>query len=146
MTAGYEQINDTGNGATIVFADSGFVASFKMIGETSQEGGEVEDTPLEAEEYKSFIPQDLIDPGTSECELIFDTKADLPELHVPELITITLPKRSDESAAATFAASGFIKKRTLPQLANGTLQTSKITIRWDGKATKPAFTPATASA
>ncbi len=50
------------NGASIVFADTGLVASFKMIGETVQEGGAVEDSAVENEIFKSFIPTDLIDP------------------------------------------------------------------------------------
>jgi hypothetical protein len=140
MPAGYTQLNDTGNGATISFADTGFVGSFKMIGEVAQEGGDVEDSALENDEFKSFIPTDLIDPGTCECEILFDVTKVLPVMHKPELITISLPRRAATGARAQFVASGFIKKRTLPQFANGTLQTSKITIRFDGKATKPAFT------
>lgn len=142
MPAGYTKIHDTGNGATIVFATDAFAADFKMLGEINQEGGHIEDSVLANATYKSFIPSDLIDPGILECELNFDTKMDLPVMHKPQLITITFPKRPGETTAASFAASGFIFKRSTPSLENNKIQSVKISIRFDGKGTEPLFTKA----
>ncbi len=143
MPAGYTRQNDTGQGATIVFATTAIVADFKSIGETSQESAPIPDTNLTNDEFESRIPGDLINPGETECELIFNRRAALPALNVPQLITITFPVGPGDAVAATQIGSGFLKKRTIPQLITGTLQMSKVTIVWDGKATKPAFTPAT---
>lgn len=143
MTAGYTRINDTGNRATIVFAASAIAADFNMIGEIPQEGGAIEDSALENVDWQSFIPMDLANPGKQDCELNFNDKTTLPPLHTPGLITITFPLRPGYATQATFVGTGFLTKRTVPQLKNGVLQTSKISIQWDGKGTIPAFTAAT---
>ena len=143
MTAGYTRVNDTGNRATIVFAAFSFSADFNMLGEINQEGGSIEDSALENDIFKSFIPSDLIDPGKQDLELNFNTKTALPTLHVAGLVTITLPLRPGETAAATYVGTGFLYKRSIPQLKNGVLQTAKVGLQWDGKLTIPAFTPAT---
>lgn len=143
MSAGYTRSNDTGQGATITFAVGSFVADFRSIGETSQESPKIKDSNLTNAEYESYIPGDLIDGGETECELNFNRRAALPALNTPGLITITYPLGPGDATAATLIGTGFLRRRTLPQLATATLQTSKVTIVWDGKATKPAFTPAT---
>jgi hypothetical protein len=145
MPAGYTRSNDTGQGATIVFASTAIVADFRSIGETSQESPKIKDTNLTNDEFDSHIPGDVTDPGETECEINFNRRAALPPLNTPQLITITYPLGPGDTAAATFVGTGFIRRRTLPQLATATLQTSKLTIVWDAKATKPAFTAATST-
>ena len=143
MPAGYVRANDTGNKATIVFAAFSLSADVNMIGEIPLEGSSIEDSGLGNDGFKSYIPGDLVDPGKQDFELNFNNKTALPLLHVPGLITITWPLRTGDTTAATYIGTGFLYKATLPQLKNGVLQTSKIGVQWDGKATLPAFTPAT---
>jgi hypothetical protein len=142
MTAGYTRENDTGQGATIVFADYPIVADFKTIGETKQVSQPVEDTPISAG-FNSFIPGDVINAGETECELIFNRRAALPPLNTPTLVTITFPVGPGDDDPATYVGTGFLTERSIPQLASQTLQMSKVKIKWDCKGTLPAFTPAT---
>lgn len=142
---GYTRRNDTGQGATITFADHAFAGDVRMIGETKQTSPPVKDTPLSAT-HESHIPGDTIDPGETELEVIFDRRSALPPLNKPTLITQTFPLGPGDATAATYVGSGFITERSIPQMATATLQISKIKIRWDAKATLPVFTPATAAA
>lgn len=142
MSTGYNKPSDTGQGATIVFATSAFVGDYRSIGETKHVSTPVEDKVLSST-HESFIPGDTINMGETEAEVVFDRRSALPPLNIPQLITITLPTGPGDLAPATYIGSGFLTERSLPQFASNTLQTSKIKIKWDCKATIPAFTPAT---
>lgn len=141
---GYTRRNDTGQGATITFADFSFAGDVRMIGETKQSSTPVKDTPLSAT-HESHIPGDTIDPGETELEVIFDRRSALPPINQPTLITQTFPLGPGDATPATLIGSGFITERSVPQMATGTLQIAKVKLRWDAKATLPVFTPATAT-
>lgn len=134
---------DTGNQATIVFATSGFTANYHMIGSTEQERGKIKDSHLGTVDYHTYIPGDLIEPGEMECELEFNPDDEAPIDAPAETITITYPVPAGMVNGATLAGSGFLTKRSTPDLKNGELMLGKFTVAWDGK-TGPTFTPASA--
>jgi hypothetical protein len=145
MPAGYVRSNDTGQGASIAFASSAIVADFRSIGETVQESERVKCTTENGDGWEHYVPGDYVEPGETECELIFSRRNQLPPLNEPQLITITFPMGPGDVVPARFFGTGFLTMRSLPRLATATLQTSRIRISWDGRATKPTFQPARVS-
>jgi hypothetical protein len=137
-------MKDTGNGAVITFGTSGFTADFTMVGEVAQELAKIETSHLGTVDVKEYMPGDLSEPGEFDAELEFDPEDNLPPLGTIETITITWPlSDSTNSVEAALAGTGFIRKRSTPQLKNGELQSAKVTIAFDGL-TGPAFTPESA--
>ena len=51
----------TGNGVTIVFGTSGFTPNYTRIGGTEMSRESIETTHLGTTDYKTFVPDDLID-------------------------------------------------------------------------------------
>lgn len=151
----------SGNKASLTLADSGVIGRFRMIGEVNFEIGDENVSGLDTEGFEEFEPQDLATMGDTEVELFFNTKLNiLPAGDSPvapflklghkELMTITLPERSDESAPASLAAWAYFKKIGLPQLVNNTTLMLKCTIKWcnrddEGTAVLPVYTKATAA-
>lgn len=132
---------DTGNGTTISFATTGFTGNIHVVGETEQELGKLEDSHLQTETHKTYVPDDLSEPGEFDVEYEWQGQSPPPSKGTVETITITYPVPPGLSNGATLAGSGFIRKRTFPKMQNGQLQMGKLTIAWDGK-TGPAYTPA----
>jgi hypothetical protein len=151
----------SGNKATLTLAESGVIGRFRMIGETAFEVGEENVSGLDTDEFEEFEPQDLATMSDTEIELFFNTKlVIMPEeapasgaflkLRHKELMTLTMPTRSDEDEPASLAAWGYFKKIGLPQMVNNTTMMLKATIKWchrdeDGVAVKPVYTPAEAT-
>lgn len=151
----------SGNKGTMVFADSGVIGRFRMIGEVAAEIGDNNVSALETEGWEEFEPQDLATMTDQELELYFDTKLNLLPATVPgsgsflklghkELITSQFPERADESEGASLAAWGYFKKIGLPQMVNNTTMMLKATIKWchrdtDGESVPPVYTKATAA-
>ncbi len=131
---------DTGNGATITFGTSGFTANFTLLGEVNQEIEKLDISHLGSSEYKQYMPADLAEPGEFNAEFQFDAAEDLPSLGVVETITVTYPKLVVTNDPATMSGTGYISKRSTPQLKNNEVQVAKVTVQFDG-ATGPAFTP-----
>jgi len=132
--------SDTGNGSTLVFADSGFVANYQRLGGIEQEVPEVPDSQLLTEDFETRRPGDLITPGDLEAELQYDAD-NPPPLRTVELATLTYPVPEGLSNGATLAGTGWIQKRNTPDLANNELQVGTLVFMFDGK-TGPIFTPA----
>ncbi len=132
---------DTGHGATITFGTSGFTADFRVIGEHQEAGGKIDITHLGSGDTNQYLPQDTIDPGEIELELIFDSAATLPPLHTPETITITLPTPDGLTTPATLIGTGFGIDRTKPAAKTNELSMAKYKIAFDGL-TGPDWTPA----
>ncbi len=127
----------TGNSATIALSDTGAVGNIRNIGEIAQELGKLESSHLETEDFKTYIPDDLTEPGEVEFEVEFDGSIDLPPCGVVETCTITYPTIG-EGAAASHAGTGFLTRVSLPQLANGQIQVARLRFAFDGE-TGPAF-------
>ena len=127
----------TGNQATIALGTTGAVGNVRNVSELAMELGKLESSHLGTEDYKTFIPDDLTDPGEVEFEVEFDGSIDLPPCGIVETCTITYPT-INEGAAASHAGTGFLTRVGLPQLANGQIQVSRLRFAFDGE-TGPAF-------
>lgn len=152
----------SGNKATLTLADSGVIGRYRQIGGTDFEVGDEDVSGLDTDQFSEFEPQDLATVSDTEVELFFNTKlkilpagasptAPYLKLRHKELMTITYPQRDDEDEPASFAAWGYFKKISLPQLVNNTTLMVKATIKWcnrddDGAAVLPVYTPAEATA
>lgn len=132
---------DTGNGATLTLATTGAVGNIRNIGEVAEELGKLETSHLGTTGFKTYMPDDLTDPGEFEIEVEVDTEVAKPACGVVETATITYPLRTGEATAANHAGTGFIRRVTLTPLANSTIQIMKLLFAFDGE-TGPAFTPA----
>lgn len=133
-----------GNRATIAFATSGFVGAYTTIGgNTRTRGSEQIDDLGNAGGENQYIPHENIEPGERELEVYFPTRVELPDIHGPsQLVTVTYPQRSDETAPAKSAASAFVIETSEPELVNNQVQKAKIKIKYDGM-TPRTFTPST---
>ncbi len=152
----------SGNKGTLTLAVSGAIGRFRMIGGVDFEIGEENVSGLDSEGYEEFEPQDLATMGDTEFELFFNTKlsiiptgasptAPFIRLGHKELMTLTFPTRSNESAPASLAAWAYFKKISLPQMVNNTTMMLKGTIKWSlrndsGVAVLPVYTKAALAA
>lgn len=135
----------TGNGATLTFGTSGFTGAFTRIGETTMEYEDLEDSDLSTTGFKEYQPGDLEEPGEFEVELFYDVD-EQPTRGTAETITIDYPLTpgGGNDVEATLAGTGYVKSFTTPELVNGELMRSRLTVKWDGK-TGPAFTDESSS-
>lgn len=134
----------TGHGATISFSSSGFTGAIRSIAAVENEMEKVEDTTLSDDDFKTYIPGDVSEPGDFELTVAIDNEDAVPALGTVETITITAPLQTGQSAAASCAGTGFIRKRTIsPEYGTNKLQEAKLMVSFDGK-TGPAHTPAVA--
>lgn len=130
----------TGNSGTIVFGTQGFTGCYTKIGASEQSRGKLDVSCLSTTGMKESIPDDLVDPGEVQCDVIFDAENDLPEFTAAETVTITFPKSSPGATAANLAGTAFVTKVGTPEMVNGQVMKASFTIAWDG-ATGPTFTP-----
>ena len=134
---------DTGTGTTITFGTTSWTGSIISIGGTTQSREALEDSHLGTSGEKTFVFDDLIDPGSFDIEFYWDQSASvMPRdtiLQPAETITISFPLKSGESTNATFTGSGGVVEASGPDVSNGELMTGSMTIQWDGK-TGPSYT------
>lgn len=132
---------DTGNSSTIAFGSSSFSANVYLIGATEQTREPLEDTHLGVTGEKTYIADDLIEPGQFELEFEWDQSFGTfpPISAAAETITITYPLKSGEGTAATLAGTGFLISSSGPSVENGTIMRGSATVKWDGK-TGPTYT------
>jgi hypothetical protein len=135
-------MSDTGNGATLVLSVTGAVGNIRNIGEIAEELGKLEDSHLGTVDKKTYIPDDLAEPGEVEFEVEFNANTALPSTGVIETCTITYPVRPSGATAASHAGTGFLTRVPTPQLANGQIQVTRMRFAFNGK-TGPAFTAGT---
>jgi len=129
----------TGNTGTIAFGTSAIVLSWTKIGEWQTTRAKLETSHLGTTVFKTFMPDDLADPGEVEVEALFDPTKALGSIGAAaETITITYPKTA--GTAANLAGTGFITALGLPELVNGSVSKRKIKIAFNG-GTGPTFTP-----
>ncbi len=130
----------TGNGATIVFGTTGFVANYQRIGGLKFEVPDVPDSHLTTTGNETRRPGDLTELDDVEAEIQYDSDVQ-PTLKTVETITITYPVPDGLSNGATMAGTGWLKMFTTSDLANNELQIATIMVAFDGK-TGPTFTAA----
>lgn len=123
-----------GNGTTIAFTTTAFTASVNRIGGANETRNAVETSHLATTGQRTRIPGTLTDPGTTEVEFEWDQSfTTFPPIDaVPEAITITYPKKSGETVAATEAGTGFLVESQSPTAQDDTLMMGRYVIQWDG--------------
>ena len=121
----------TGNGVTIVFGTSGFTANYTRIGGTEMSRESIETTHLGTTNYKTFVPDDLIDGGEFSCEFYWDpAMTTFPPIDaVAETITITYV------SGETLSGSGFLTSSSGPDAENGDLLSGEFSIKCAGHPT-----------
>ena len=128
----------TGNTGTITFGTSGFTLAWTKIGEWQATRAKLETSTLATTVFKTFMADDLADPGEIEVEALFDATKALGSIGAAaETITITYPKSA--GTAAKLAGTGFITMVSTPELVNGSVSKQKLKVAFNG-GTGPAFT------
>lgn len=122
----------TGNGVTIAFGTSGFTANYTRIGGTEMSREAIETTHLGTTDYKTFIPDALVDGGEFSCEFYWDPAMTTfpPISEDAETITITY------TTGETLSGSGFLTSSTGPDAENGSILSGEFSIKWTGQ---PAY-------
>jgi hypothetical protein len=105
---------DEGRGATLTLGTSTWdsTALITSITPDAITRAALDTTHLTTTNYRTFIPEDLADPGGFTIEFHHDGDAEPPFLNVPETITITYPLQSGWSTGAQIQASGFCTEYT----------------------------------
>lgn len=130
---------DQGTGATIAFTTSSFAANITKIGGFEQTRESLEVTQLTSTTSRKFQPADLIDPGEFEVEFYYDPDDQPPISGAVETTTITMPKPSGYTNAATIAGTAFCTSFTTPDLEANKVMVAKAKFKWSG-GTGPTFT------
>jgi len=129
----------TGNSGTITFGTSAIVLSWTKIGEWQTTRDKLATDHLGTTGFRTYIPNDLAEPGEVECEAYFDPTKSLASIAaIAETITISYPKEGAGSTP-TLIGTGFLTMLSLPELVNGQVSKQKVKIAFDG-GTGPAFT------
>ena len=127
---------DIGNGASITFGTSSFTASYISVEPPEFTRESIETSHLGTTSYKTFMADDLVDPGEMTCTIQHDPDEQPPFSGAAETITITYPLPSGMSTAATLAGTGFVTSyKPGSSLENGTLMEAEMTIKFSGTMT-----------
>ena len=135
-----------GTGATIAFvflapnASKTFSAAYRQIGAVGRSVPVLDDTILTSSGYMEKRAGDLIDLSPVQCEIFADPGVEIP-LGLPATITITYAPKTGQTNGPTFAASGFISQDDGAAAAPGAQMQGSYTLQFDGKTTKPTWTP-----
>ena len=137
---------DLATGLTVVFGTSAFIMELSSIDWSGVERESIETTHLGtaapgASKFgnRTFIPDDLSDPGELVLEGHFDTlqtdtvKAP-PIDQAAETVTITWPKFAGDTTAAKWAASGFVTSYGVSGGLDEKL-TQRVTVKLTGEVT-----------
>lgn len=134
---------NTGVGATLVLTSgSTYTGRWKSIGAFNQTVEALDDTALSSNDYKEFVPDDLASVDPINVELYAGLSATPPVVGAVCTATITFPKQSGQTNAATLTGTAIITAFNQPELSIGTRLMSNLTLQFDGK-TGPTFAPAT---
>ena len=124
---------DTGNGATVTFAQ-GITAALKVrrITPSADSRGRIDTSHLGTTGMRTFIPEDLGDAQTLTIEAIWDTFFATPTagLNLGN-VTVTYPLRTGETTAASFVGKAHVSSVQLPSLANNELQIIQLVIQFE---------------
>lgn len=146
MAAGAGIPND-GSGATLTLGTSTWETTALIISITPDAvtRAALETSVLSTTTARTFIPEDLLDNGTFEVEVLFHdfiviTTSTALIASAAETITITYPLVATQSTAALITGSGFCLEYTPPQAAVGELMKCKVKFKWAGTVTFTAST------
>jgi len=134
---------DTGHGASLTFGTTALAFQWRKIGKVVQSRGKIDDSDLSNTNLKSYLFDDLAEPGDVEIEFVFDPTESMPSINaVAETITITGPIPPDGASAADLEGTGAVTEITAsPEFTSNGLQVGTIKVAFDGK-TAPVYTAA----
>lgn len=112
-----------GNGSTVTI--SGFSGNLLSINGPNYERASVETTHMGTGAAKTFVPDDLYDPGTYEFEIEFDAGQSLPITGSAVAIAVSY------SGAFAWSATGFLTSFS-PSAAIGERMTARTTFKLTG--------------
>lgn len=125
---------DVGNGTSITFGTSSWAGQFTAVRRSGETRPSIKTSDLSTTIADTFIPGDLIDRGSLECDIQYDFDDPPPTNSVPETITLTAPVPSGLTNGATISGTGFITDHDL-DIPMDDLMTGSITIKWSGDVT-----------
>lgn len=127
---------DSGHGVSITFS-SGFMAAITNVSHSGISRAALETTSSATTTYKTFIPADLIDYGSTQVDLEFNPNDTPPISGAAETITITFPVPSGSTNGATLAFSGFMTEFqfTVPAAQDEGIMTATATLKATGAPT-----------
>lgn len=134
---------DIGFGTTITFATSGFTANivgpiqWSGIARTPHETSHMASALPGANQFggRTFMPGDLVDPGTLTIPIHFNPNTNIPIAGAVETITIAYPLVAGDATRASWAVSGFVTDvGTISIPLDGVMETT-ITVKMTGLAT-----------
>jgi hypothetical protein len=128
---------DEGRGATLTLGTSSWdsTALITNITPDALTRAALDTSHLTTTNYRTFIPEDLVDPGGFTIEFHHDGDAEPPISSVPETVTITYPLQSGYSTGALITGSGFCTEYTPGAAAVGELMKGTAKFKWAGSVT-----------
>lgn len=134
----------TGHKGTLTFGTSALSLAFRSIGGATRERPEIATSDLSTTDWESFIPGDLVNPGSTDVEYLVDVEDSdaVPDITDPsESIVVTYPiTNSSNNTNATLTRTGFFTSVTEPSLVTDELMMGTATIKWSGAPTWSAET------
>lgn len=114
---------DEGRGATLVLGTSAWdtTALITNITPDAITRAALDTSHLTTTNYRTFIPEDLLDPGGFTVEFHHDGDVEPPISNVPETVTIQYPAQTGWSTGPSIQASGFCTEYTPGAAAVGEL-------------------------
>lgn len=126
----------TGHAGSLTFATSSLSLAFRSVGGATRERASIPTSDLSTSDWSTFIPGDLVDPGSTDVEFLVDVEdADaVPDITDPaESITLTYPiTDATNNTAATLVRTGHFESVTEPSLVTDELMVGTATIKWSG--------------
>ncbi len=132
-------MSDIGNSATLTLGS--FTANIISINHSGVDRESVPTSHLGTVAAKTFLEDDLYDPGEFEIEYQVDTEdpnnaaAKPPYDGAAATVTVKMPLKSGDSTAAQVSATGFVTSASPFAISNGTLVTGSLTIKLSGALT-----------
>ena len=132
----------TGNTGTVTFDSLTLVITSITPREFSL--GALEDSHLSTSTFKTYVPEDLTEPGGVDMEIFYDSQqaaAIMTSMSATKAGTavVTLDPAAAYSTDPNLSGTGFIDSFDPGELANNQLIRGNIGIKYDGK-TGPTFT------
>ena len=126
-------------GHTATLAFSNFIAPIRSIGGFTQDREAVDAGHLGMVAFTKKVPAGLCEPGSFECEFIFDPNAEsnFNGYVIPDptgavgTCTVTFPKGAN-TAGADVEGNAFVVSWTSPELTSDGLMTGTVTLQWEG--------------
>lgn len=122
---------DVGNGCTIAIA--GFTANVESIQMPFGTREAIDTSHLGTTGFRTFMPQDLVDPGEIQATFQYDGASGVPPITATAAtVTITVPAPPGSTATNTYAAAGFLVDGGTVEMINDDLMRHTVTLQLTG--------------